>query len=130
MKTQKRWILLIEDEQEIRALLSEELTKCGFSVLSCSKAAEGIRILRNQKFDCILLDMRLDGGTGSQIIYSVRDDKANLNHLTPILVVSGHLNVDLILKIKNSVSGIFVKPFKLKDLIAKVKYLCPIQEEI
>jgi DNA-binding response OmpR family regulator len=125
----KQWILIIEDEQDLIDMLSEELSRIGFSVLSCSRAADAIRIVRNQKFECILLDMRLEGGTGSQIIFSVRDDKKNLNYGTPVIVVSGQLSVDLVLKIKDSVSGVFVKPFDLASLINKVKALCPISEE-
>src|SRR4051812_39208606 len=121
-----RWVLILEDEKDLKDLMADELTKAGFRVIATAKAAEAISILRNQKFCCILMDMRLEGGTGSQVIFSVRESK-NLNFVTPILVASGQLNADLVLKIKDLVNGVFVKPFDLNSLIAKVNSVCMIE---
>lgn len=124
MEEMNYWVLVIEDEKELRELLTEHLTQAGFRVLSSGKAADATRILRNQKFACVLMDMCLEGGTGSQIVASVRDDKKNVNHLTPFLVLSGQLSVEIVMKVKNQVNGILVKPCDITTLVAKVKAVC------
>ena len=130
MPPTKHWILIIEDEKELCEMLSEELANEGFSVLSSANAMEAIRRLKNQQFECILLDMHLEGGTGNQVIQAVREDRENMNQTTPILVVSGQLTFDLVSKIKDSVSAVVVKPFDLSALILKVRSLCSLSTDI
>lgn len=120
----KKSILIVEDSPDIRDLFSEELCRSGYKTLSCPTVQEALRMLLNQKFDCILLDMRLEKGEGEQIVSTLRNDPRGYNYTTPIIVVSGELKLDLIARIRSQVSSFFVKPFDLPTVVAKVQSIC------
>lgn len=119
----KKWILVVEDDKDVQSMFTEALENRGYKVLSCTNAMESTRLLTNQKFDCIILDLRLERGSGDQIISYVRRDPRGFNQGTPILIVSGELNPEVIKRIKDSVSGFFVKPFNIETIVEKIKTL-------
>jgi DNA-binding response OmpR family regulator len=118
-----KWLLIVEDEDEIATLLKKHFVERGFSVHSCTRSADAVRMLANQKFACVLLDMCLTTGSGEQVVTSMRQNPASLNFYTPIVVMSGALSRELVLQIKSSVSAFFVKPFSLDEILAKVSLL-------
>ena len=120
----KPWILLVEDEPEIVEVVTEALTEEGFRVTSCSKAAQALRLMNNQKYDCLLLDNQLEQGTGEQVLAAVRKEKTNLNYATPALMVSGQLDQGTLIRIGKELVGALVKPFEMKALVAKLKSIC------
>lgn len=122
--SKQRWILIVEDEEELANLLSTKLGNAGFRVIRCGRVSDALQKVTNQRFACILLDMRLEQGSGERIIQFVRDDKTGYNFETPILVMSGHLSPDMVKKISKQVSGVLVKPFDHDTLINKIQSLC------
>ena len=95
----EQWVLIVEDEEAITELLSARLAERGFHVHSCLRSTDAVRMLSNQKFCCVLLDMNLEKGTGEQVVTAVRSNEASLNFATPIVVMSGALNRDIVLRI-------------------------------
>ena len=120
----KPWVLIVEDELEIVEILSIRLKKEGFEVSSCSKAPRAIQLMNNQKYDCLLLDMRLEQGSGEQILATIRRDIRNLNYATPALVMSAFLDPVIVKRIGKDIQGAFVKPFERDALISKIKSIC------
>ena len=68
-------ILIIEDDEELRALLSDFLESDGFSVEGVSNAEDGIEFLSNQLAKVILLDLMLPGIDGFTACTSIREHK-------------------------------------------------------
>jgi two-component system OmpR family response regulator len=122
----RKWVLIVEDDPDIRQLFTEECHRAGYKVLSCTTTIDAFRMLANQRFDCILLDMRLERGAGDQIILIIRRDPLGFNFATPIIVVSGELSVEIVNKVRSSVSSFFVKPFDLAAVMTKVTSICDI----
>jgi CheY-like chemotaxis protein len=120
----KKSVLIIEDEAEFAEILSERLRQEGFAVQSCDCVPEANLRIKNQRFDCIVVDIRLAKGTGDQVITYTRRFPENLNYKTPILVTSGELEPDLLKRIGKDIQGALVKPFPLNSLTEKVKALC------
>lgn len=114
-----KWVLIVEDDVEIAKDLGEGLRRGGFKSVFAANVSEAIVKLSNQHFDCILLDMRLQRGSGEQIITHVRQNNP-LNEKTPIMVISGFLDADLVKRIKDQVNGILVKPFNFATLTKKL----------
>lgn len=120
----RKWILIVEDDADIREMFAEELHRVGYKTLSCSTTLDACRMLANQRFDCIILDMRLERGAGDQIVLLLRREPLGFNYTTPIVVVSGELSAEVVHRIKSSVSAFFVKPFDLAAVLAKVSSIC------
>lgn len=116
--------MLVEDEPLIVELVTALLAAAGFQVTSCSKATQALRYMNNQKYDCLVLDNKLEQGSGEDLLANIRKDKKSLNHATPALLVSGHLDYDVLRRVGRNVSGALVKPFEHHVLISKVKELC------
>ncbi|MEJ2740126.1 MAG: response regulator [Dehalococcoidia bacterium] len=72
METKKR-ILLVDDEAGILKILSIKLRHDGFEVISTTRGAEAIEMVRTQKPDVILLDIFMPGVTGYEVLDAIRE---------------------------------------------------------
>jgi DNA-binding response OmpR family regulator len=114
-----KWVLVIDDDPDVCHLLAEGLTQAGFKVVQASQAGEAKAKLAQQQFDCVVTDLYLGRGDGSQLIADLRQGR-NHNAKIPVVVMSAHLEVDLVKRLKPMVNTVLVKPFDLKTLIARV----------
>jgi len=107
-------ILLVEDDPDIRELLSTLLRLAGFEPTVCSNAEIGLEQLREQPFDLVLTDYALPNRTGGWLIQQAKAE--GLLEATPVMVVTAHPNPP-------DVDGyeVICKPFDLDDLVARVK---------
>jgi len=121
----RRFVLIVEDEQEFADLLARHLSSEGYRPIICPKIPEAIQKLRVQKFHCVLLDMRLEHGSGERIIDELRDARGGYNHRTPIIVISAYLDGPLVKRIRANITDILVKPFDFKALTQRLESLPP-----
>ena len=112
-------VFIIEDDPDILELEMDELKDAGFSVRGCKTLMEAKNFLANEQFDCILLDMNLGNVSGKEVIDLLQSEK-HLNHSTPVIIVSGSLDVDIVRKVRTSIRGVLVKPVQPDDLIKKI----------
>ena len=107
-------VLLVEDDPDIRELLSTLLRLAGFEPTICASAEVGLEQLREQPFDLVLTDYALPHRTGGWLIQQAKAE--GLLEATPVLVVTAHPNPP-------DVDGyeVICKPFDLDDLVARVK---------
>lgn len=107
-------ILLVEDDDDIRELMTTLLELAGFATTACSTAEAALQELREQPFDMVLTDYMLPHRTGGWLLRQASDE--GLLDATPALVVSAHPNPP-------DVDGfeIVPKPFDLDDLVSKVR---------
>jgi CheY-like chemotaxis protein len=61
-------VLVIEDSKLLRAMIQRLLGKAGYSVVSAADGEEGLRIVRDQKPDLVLLDMLLPKLGGEEVL--------------------------------------------------------------
>ena len=107
-------ILLVEDDQDIRELLTTLLEMAGFQATACSTAEAALEELREQPFDLILTDYMLPNRTGGWLLKQASDE--GLIDTTPVLVVTAHPDPEDVAHYE-----IVQKPFDLDDLVRKVR---------
>lgn len=117
---EKEWVLIVEDEERIVKSISKVLEKMDYFTQDCKNTLDARFKLSNQKFKCIILDMHLERGNGSEIIKEIKGNKHHTNYFTPIVVVSGNLNLETIKEVRRLVQGAIVKPFKSEQLKSAV----------
>ena len=122
--TPAQTLLIIEDEAALVEVMKSKLVEGGYGVLSCPTASMAMKLLANQKFACVLVDINLEQGTGDQVITWARSSRNSLNSKTPVLVVSSHLSRDLLTRIGKEISGAITKPFERNQLLEKVNAIC------
>ncbi|NLO98612.1 MAG: response regulator transcription factor [Peptococcaceae bacterium] len=110
-------ILIIEDDISIAELQKDYLEVAGFEVQICTDGQEGEQILRQTKFDLLILDIMLPGKDGLQILRSLKEDKE-----IPVLLVSAKKEeIDKIKGFSLGADDYITKPFSPGELVARVK---------
>lgn len=71
-------ILIVDDEEHIRLLLSEELTEEGYQVLTAADAMEAVKIIEKEMLDLVVLDIRMPGMTGLELLPRILGMKEGL----------------------------------------------------
>jgi two-component system, OmpR family, phosphate regulon response regulator OmpR len=118
-KSQER-ILLVDDDSEIRGMLSTYLSQNGFGVRAVATAAEMKRLLERESFSALVLDLMLPDGDGLQICAVLRADKIYL----PIMMLTAKgQEIDRILGIEVGADDYLSKPFSPRELLARLRAL-------
>ena len=113
----KKYILIVDDDENIRNLLSIYLENEGFNTIKAENAKEALEILAEKEIELILLDIMMPQIDGIDACMRIRKDK-NM----PIIMISAKSeDMD---KIHGSTAGAddyITKPFNPLELIARVK---------
>ncbi len=67
-------ILIVEDEVMLREMYVQKFSQIGLEVVSASTAEEGLRMVRKEKPDLVLLDILLPKGNGTDMLKKLRED--------------------------------------------------------
>jgi two-component system OmpR family response regulator len=108
-------VLIIDDDVEIVAILTEVLTHDGHTIDSAGNPAEGLERARAFKPELIILDYHMPGDTGAHLFESLRRNNATM--ATPILFMSGEAEPEHILaEISDAAGSRFLpKPVRLDE---------------
>jgi two-component system KDP operon response regulator KdpE len=110
-------ILLIEDEANIRSLVSTMLETNGYQVIIAKTCAEAKMIFDSYLPDLVILDLGLPDGDGVQVINYIRKSL-----LTPIIVLSARTNEnDKVTSLDAGANDYVTKPFGPAELLARVR---------
>lgn len=106
-------LLVIDDEEDVRAFVKNFFTKRGLEILLASSGDEAIKIISNQNVDLILLDMRMDGLTGLETMTQLR----HYQPMVKIVIVSAVIDEEVSEQARAlGVTGICHKPLMLEEL--------------
>ncbi|MEI2748785.1 MAG: response regulator transcription factor [Ferruginibacter sp.] len=126
--TQKKYsILLVEDEENLQEALKLNLELEGYEVSSSFDGAEALRMVKQEHFDLIILDVMLPEIDGITVCETIR-----LEHsLIPILILSArNSSADRVLGLKKGADDYLTKPFNLEELLLRVEKLIRKNERI
>lgn len=84
--TDKKTVVLVEDERVILELLRAKLQNAGITVYTAEDGIAGLRLIKEKKPDLVLLDMLLPGMKGLQVLEHMKE--AGLLPATPVLIIS------------------------------------------
>lgn len=105
-------VLIVDDDPEFRAIVSEMLTKAGFTSIQVSSGAKAVAILSQQPFDIILLDLVFPGMDGLETLREIR----RLNEKVKIILVSAFITVEnTVAAIKLGAADVLTKPFRMDE---------------
>ena len=109
-------ILIVDDEQDIRELVSGVLEDEGFSTRTASNSSEALQALAERRPSLALLDVWLQGSKldGLQLLEEIKRRDPTL----PVLVISGHGNLDTAVSaIRQGAVDFIEKPFEASHLV-------------
>lgn len=106
-------ILVVDDEKNIRTTLSTYLVSSGFDVDLASNGNEALDKLKKLNFDLVLLDIKMHGLTGTQVLSEMR--KQNLK--TNVIMITAYGTIgNAVESMKLGAIDFISKPFTLEDL--------------
>lgn len=111
-------VLVLEDNEAYRTLISEVLTQAGFDVCSAPDGRRVPTLLRERRIDLIITDVSMPECDGLETLTELRYSHPHL----PVIAISGDvpLNRDLFLNLaaKLGAARVLAKPFKMDQLLA------------
>jgi DNA-binding response OmpR family regulator len=114
-----RSILGVDDDEKLRTLLSELLTRRGYRVFEVETGEDALATMRTQEPDLVLLDVHLPGISGYDVC---RELRAEFGEGLPILFMSGERTepYDRVAGLRLGADDYIVKPFAPDELLARV----------
>lgn len=116
-------ILVVDDDMEIRKLVSEALKAEGYQVLTTCDIAHAKLELKKSLPDLLVLDIQLPDDTGLNLCQELRKDPGTAK--IPILFVSGKKKslTDKVLGLKLGGDDYLLKPFEVPEFLARIEAL-------
>jgi two-component system, OmpR family, alkaline phosphatase synthesis response regulator PhoP len=113
-------IMVIEDEDSIREVLKVNLELEGFRVLACANGQDGLKQVRERQPSLVLLDLMLPGMDGLELCRLLKADERT-RRIPIIMVTAKGKESDVVLGLGLGASDYITKPFRVAELIARVK---------
>jgi DNA-binding NtrC family response regulator len=118
MSTEKRSILVVEDEAKLRRLIELQLADEGFLVQSAPDAEAGLKMVNEIQFDLIATDFKLPGMSGLEFLQAVKRIDAHL----PVVIMTAFGTVESAVDaMKAGASDYVLKPFSLAELVLVIR---------
>lgn len=111
-------VLVVDDEPSLVTLLTYNLKKSGFDVVSATDGPSAIATLAEQPIDIMLLDVMLPGKSGVEVTRELRAEK---NRIPIIMLTALDEEVDKILGLEIGADDYVTKPFSPREVIARVR---------
>lgn len=114
-------ILFVEDEPSLQKTVTEILTQEGFEMLSALDGEEGLKLIKKEKPDLILLDLILPKKDGFEILKEIKEGEETKD--IPVIVLTNLEGVgDVEKALSLGAATYLVKAsYELEDIVAKVK---------
>jgi len=126
----KKRILIIDDETEIRSILSRILTQAGFDVLATANGDEGTRVCRQQSIDMVIVDMIMPEKDGLETLMEIRRNSPKAR----IIAISGAPRTkvmdSLSVALKVGAVATLAKPFTPKEFLSSVMQNLPREQPV
>jgi len=110
-------ILIVDDEEEIRALLSDILTREGYRCRSCSTAEEAWRELRAHSYSLAMIDIRLPGMSGMELLRKINH---SLSSPVATILLTAVTNLEMAVRaMKLGAYDYITKPFTSNTVVLR-----------
>ncbi len=110
-------VLVVDDDAALSEMLGIVLRGEGFEPVFCADGAEALAAFRDSKPDLVLLDLMLPGRDGIDVCRAIRAESG-----TPIVMLTAKSDtVDVVVGLESGADDYVVKPFKPKELVARIR---------
>lgn len=118
MSASKACVLVVDDDSDIRSLVSVLLTAEGYTALSAGDGDEMFSRIAQTRVDLILLDVMLPGRDGFELCRQLRAD----NEMPPVIMLTAKdEEIDRVVGLELGADDYIVKPFSGRELLARIK---------
>ncbi|HET9901851.1 MAG TPA: MtrAB system response regulator MtrA [Actinomycetes bacterium] len=117
MRGVKGRILIVDDDTALSEMLGIVLRGEGFDPVSCGDGERALGAFRDSKPDLVLLDLMLPGKDGIDVCRQIRAESG-----VPIVMLTAKSDtIDIVVGLESGADDYIVKPFKPKELVARIR---------
>jgi len=107
-------LLIVDDEEEFLESIAKRLEMRDFDVSTATRGAQAVEIARKEKFDLALLDLKMPGMDGKQVLEILKNEHKHIE----VIILTGHGSVDSAVDCtKLGAFGYLPKPYELEKLL-------------
>jgi len=111
-------VLVVDDERVVRDGCHRVLSGRGYRVSGAENGHDALEILRRERVDLMLLDLKMPGMSGEEVLEKAREDFPEV----PVIVITGHGTVDTAVEcMKRGAYDFITKPFQLDPFLITVR---------
>jgi two-component system phosphate regulon response regulator PhoB len=115
-------ILVVDDEEDIRELVELNLSREGYSVLTCETGEQALERVATEMPDLVVLDLMLPGIDGLEVCRRLKSD-AKTRRIAVVMLTAKGEEADIVTGLELGADDYVTKPFSGKVLVARVRRL-------
>lgn len=105
-------ILVVDDDNDVRAMIRRALTELGYPVVEASNGEDALAMFRDSRTDLVILDYMMPGMKGDEVAREL----LTLDPHLPIIFSTGHVALRALRSAAGDDASILEKPFALAEL--------------
>ena len=119
MLPERKQVLIVDDEPNLRKILSAQLTRDGYDVLTAEDGEQGLHLLREHHIDLVITDLKMPKVDGMTLLKRALEEDPEL----PVVLVTAHGTIDTAVEaLKRGAFDFVTKPFdkdEVRQIVAK-----------
>ena len=120
-------ILIVEDDEDVRALIAHKLRRAGHEVFEAGDGQEGLAVAHEVLPDLMVLDWMMPKLTGIEVCASIRAD-TGMPQPRILMLTAKSQDSDIALALNTGADGYLIKPFRANELLERVTALLAAME--
>src|SRR3954453_5101509 len=113
-------ILVIEDEPDIRQVLDYNLRLAGHEVSAASRGLDGLRLVREESPELVILDLMLPDIPGTEVCRTIKDNPQTRS-LPVVMLTARSEEIDRVVGFELGADDYITKPFSVRELVLRVR---------
>ncbi len=118
----KQRVLVVDDEESIRRLLTYSLGKSGYEVVEAVDGAAAIAAIDEHKPDLVILDVMMPVMDGHEVLHRLRSSR-DTSRMPVIMLTARNADADKVYGLEIGADDYMSKPFSMSELMARVRAL-------
>ena len=115
-------ILVVDDDEHIRTFLTKSLEFKGYQIISANDGIKGWEMIESEKPDLIIMDIRMPGMDGIEVLKKVRED-IELTKIPVIMLTAESSDIDIISGFSVGADHYITKPFTINSVLLGIKMM-------
>jgi len=111
-------ILVVDDDTELRKVLSSILSEEGYSVKTVENGKQAIEVSEKKRFDLALIDIKLPDMNGTELLHRLKEKQP---HIVMIIITGFPTIQNAMGAVNEGADGYILKPFEIRKLLQAVR---------
>src|ERR1700756_246231 len=119
MLPERKQVLIVDDEPNLRKILSAQLSRDGYEVMTADDGEQGLAMLKDHHIDLVITDLKMPKVDGMTLLRKALEDDPEL----PVVLITAHGTIDTAVEaLKSGAFDFVTKPFdkdEVRQIVAK-----------